>query len=214
MSVLSKSDNAYFFSIWFNLLWRINEEHGVIPAYKKPNLDSNTAVNSANIIEIREAVWDSPQWIDDDLASEAGKRLPYSDREIIASWRKYFKKSDYFLIAHCPKYTVLAHHGLHDGTDCKMYGVLGLTDPIYEAFPFPPPFLFKTTLLPFKGKIVYDGIGIITPAPTDQQLFDLHKILLSFLDEFDIITTLIPANTAGLGLANKKPKLKRRFLRK
>ncbi|MDR2713308.1 MAG: DUF6398 domain-containing protein [Clostridiales bacterium] len=40
----------------------------------------------------------------------------------------------------------------------KLYGVCGISDPIKETLPDNIPFIVETVLLPFRGKIIYDGL--------------------------------------------------------
>ena len=40
-----------------------------------------------------------------------------------------------------------------------LYGVCGISDPIKVTFPQTLPFLVDMVLLPFMGKVIYDGIA-------------------------------------------------------
>ena len=53
------------------------------------------------------------------------------------------------------KYTVFLSSG---GSPNKAYGVLGLADPLEEVIGPYLPRLITAVLLPFKGKIIYDGL--------------------------------------------------------
>lgn len=44
------------------------------------------------------------------------------------------------------------------GEPARVYGVLGLVSPLEEVVHMPVPALVRMTLLPFEGKITYDGL--------------------------------------------------------
>jgi len=55
------------------------------------------------------------------------------------------------------KYTIFL---ADEGSSYKAFGVLGLDDPLTEIFGPGLPKPIETVLLPFKGKIVYDGLAV------------------------------------------------------
>lgn len=74
--------------------------------------------------------------------------------DIIASW-KHRVSGEFYLMRYLKKYAVFMPAKKSD----HLYGVLGLYDPIEVVVRAQPlPVLLKTTLLSFKGQIIYDGL--------------------------------------------------------
>ena len=61
----------------------------------------------------------------------------------------------FYVFRYLKKYTVFLTSG---GSPNKAYGVLGLADPMEQVIGPYLPRLITTVLLPFKGRIIYDGL--------------------------------------------------------
>ena len=61
---------------------------------------------------------------------------------------------EFYVLRFLKKYTVF----LTAKEPTVAYGVVALSEPFEEVIDQPLPFLCKTVLLPFQGRIVYDGL--------------------------------------------------------
>jgi len=103
-------------------------------------------------VEMRRALYENIQLIDSfvkgnpfDLSSE--------ELEIVKSW-KHFVSGSFYIIRFLTNYTVF----LDTDNPPLAYGVVGIIDPIDKMFLDPPPIMANACLLPFKGKIIHDGL--------------------------------------------------------
>ena len=101
------------------------------------------------ILDVRNALYASPSLIQA-FVKENPMGFSEADLEIVKGW-KHVVMGDFFVIKYLKKYTVF----LKDGV---AYGVIALGDTLEYMLGGQKPILIKTALLPFKGKIVFDGI--------------------------------------------------------
>jgi hypothetical protein len=80
-------------------------------------------------------------------------RLSEEELEIVSSWR-HLVAGRFIALRQLKKYMVL----LAGDKKCLAYGVTGLVDPMERVIPNPLPAMVEMVLLPFRGKIIYDGI--------------------------------------------------------
>jgi hypothetical protein len=97
-------------------------------------------------------------------------RLSQEELEIVSSWR-HLVAGRFIALRQLRHYMIFL--------DCQdsrtAYGVTGLVDPIQEVIRKALPAMIETVLLPFRGKIVYDGIVIgfnITFGPGSRRGFE------------------------------------------
>jgi hypothetical protein len=99
----------------------------------------------------REALWNSPDLIDD-YVKENPESLSTGNMEIIRSWRGFIK-GEFLIFRHLKKFTIFI------GNKNQVYGVVGLYDSLEEMIPaYDLPVMAIAVLLPFMGRIVYDGL--------------------------------------------------------
>lgn len=106
-------------------------------------------------MKIRDAMWNKPEWIDEFLVSHDNGEFTEQERGIIADWRRHFVRGKFLVVKHLAKYSVLMTFG---GDPTLLYGVHGISDSIKDTFPYSAPFPADFVLLPFKGKVIYDGL--------------------------------------------------------
>lgn len=87
------------------------------------------------------------------FADENPFHLPEDDLDVVRSWR-HLVHSKFYVLRDLKKYTVF----LSGETPSVAYGVLALSQPLDEVIGPYLPVLVETVLLPFKGRIVYDGL--------------------------------------------------------
>jgi len=102
--------------------------------------------------EMREAFYEHPELLEEFLA-ENPEGLPRDELGIIASWRQRVA-GDFYIVRYLKKYTVFL--GVKPE---RLYGVLGLADPLEMMFAgHPLPVYVRGVLLPFRDRIIYDGL--------------------------------------------------------
>ncbi len=107
-------------------------------------------ISNEQRVKLRNAVYEHPNVIEL-FVSENPNRFSNDELEIVAGW-KNFIAGQFFIQRTLKKYTIFIR-------DEKVYGVLGLIEPLEQVLGgYPLPVYVKTTLLPFKGKIIYDGL--------------------------------------------------------
>jgi hypothetical protein len=79
-------------------------------------------------------------------------------KTLIKSWSMAYA-DDFYIVRHLKDNTILL-----TGNEEKLYGVVGISGGLDEFFPDQAlPIVIRTTLLPFKQQIVYDGFFTIHP---------------------------------------------------
>ncbi len=145
---LNKHESELFYRLRFGLLAYVNNKLSIrgridsIDDFKKVDMDEKT--------KIRDSLYKNIELIDrfiqDNPFDFGGDEL-----QIISSWR-HFVEGKFIILKYLKKYTAFLSYD----SPSKVYGVLSLTDSFLEMIG-PPPVMMQTTLLPFKGRIIYDG---------------------------------------------------------
>lgn len=148
---LAPADTKLFFNLFFALLAYVNRQLHVAPDLQ--TADEVRQVGSAHVIKIRNALNAHPELIARFVAENPEQLIP-EDLNVVASWQHRIT-GDFYLMRELKKYAVF----LSAKKPEHLYGVLAL----YDSFEVmvrgqPLPVLFKATLLPFKGQIIYDGL--------------------------------------------------------
>jgi hypothetical protein len=110
--------------------------------------------------------WQNNQHIVNDYIS-SNKKLSPDDIEIIQKWRNV-EREIYVLVKHYPEYSVFL-----STKNQAVYGVLALTDDFSDVIPSKLPVFLETSLLPYKGQIVWDGIAAFFTCTVKQEVLDL-----------------------------------------
>lgn len=178
---LPPEDVKLFYTLYSALLIFVNERHQIEDVSTPEELMS---LGIEKRYSIRESLYE-----DDELIDEFVKLNPrlFSEQEleIVSGWKDYVKGSFYFL-KQLKEYAIF----LDAGSDSEVYGVLALENLFGEFFTHLPT-LVRTVLLPFNGRIIYDGVI------TSQNIYFGGNIRRRFDDEYNqskarygIITTL------------------------
>jgi len=80
-------------------------------------------------------------------------KLKEEELGIVSSWR-HLVAGRFVALRQLKKHMVL----LACDEEATAYGVMGLVDPMERVIPNPLPAMIETVLLPFRGKIIYDGV--------------------------------------------------------
>lgn len=131
--------------------------------------------------------------------------LPKADLDEISSWR-HMKTDTFCIFRHLKKYTVLIPT---EGPEA-LYGVVGINEPIQDVLGTTQPLMLETTLMPFRGKITYDGYFrgqmIMLGRNYAASFNELYKRLKAGRG---IVTDLLDADTSTSKTPRKRPRKKK-----
>lgn len=146
---LNEQDYYQFLRLHHALLLYAGQKNGLAP--KTMDAEKFLASKDVNLkLECREALLKDPKIIDG-FVKENPSGLPAEDLEIAAGF-KDMVSGRFIILKFLKEHTIFTK-------DDYAYGVLALNDPLdavlrYES----PPIMVEAVLLPFKGKIIYDGM--------------------------------------------------------
>ncbi len=131
------------------LIWSLqlyaNRRLGLVPEVS--TLEDLLRLPVERRIRIRNAPYDHVELIDE-YVKENPEGFSEEELEILRGWKR-FVRGDFFVERLLKKYAVFIKGD-------RVYGVLALHDPFEEFLPRVPCYV-NTVLLPFRGRIVYDG---------------------------------------------------------
>lgn len=199
--LLTDDESKLFFKLHRTLMFFVNERLKVIPnklstpeefAVLPPELRlkvGNALLGNIGLIE--EFVDQNPSQLADD------------ELDIVRSWR-HLVAGDFYIFRKLKKYTVF----LAWRQDPVAYGVTALTEPFEDLVGPYLPVMTRTVLLPFKDKIVYDGLLVrpgmmITFGPGARR--NMNESYKQAKRRHGIVTSLPVSNEP---LAIKPPKAK------
>lgn len=145
---LSTQDAGLFFKLMWSLQTYVNLKLEIIPDIG--TVDEYQKLPSSEKLPVREALYDNIELVDAYLEGNPQK-LSEEELEIIKSWKK-FQRGDFFIERLLKKYAIFIR-------DEKVYGVLALSETLEDVLPYARwPYYAKTVLIPFKSKVIYDGL--------------------------------------------------------
>ena len=145
---ISSEDADLFFKLMPALQTYANRSLQVIKNLN--DVEGYQKISNEQRVKLRNAVYKKPKIIDD-FVRENSFGFSSDELEIVSGW-KNFVAGDFFIDRILKKYTIFTGNN-------KVYGVLALTEPFRQVMGgMPLPVYVKTVLLPFKGKIIYDGL--------------------------------------------------------
>ena len=146
---ITDKDAELYFRLMLCLHNYVNQQMKVIPKVK--TIEEYACLENAEKMELRNTLWRNPGLIDS-FVLENPYSLPEEELDIVRKWRR-FVSGTFSISRYLTKYAIFI------GEDTKVYGVLGLFDSLEDLHPRSRlPIMTKAVLLPFKGKIIYDGI--------------------------------------------------------
>ena len=150
---LSATHAKRFFEIMMPLESWVNWKYQVIPELGETFTEKDIAI--PQVRELMKALWSHPDAIRDYL-TERGETLSGVDREIVSGWMRFVHGR--FLIE---RYLKAGAVFIPVEGKKRVYLVSGITSEIEENIPRNAlPVMVETTLLPFMGRIIYDGVLI------------------------------------------------------
>jgi Domain of unknown function (DUF6398) len=149
--LLERQDVELFFRLQRALMFYVNERLKVIPN-ELAAPEEFAGIAPQDRMKVRDALNGRLDLIDS-FVVENPARLPAEELDIVGSWR-HLVAGKFCIFRELQKYTVF----LSTSAPTIAYGVLALSQPFEEMVGPYLPVLTETVLLPFKGKIVYDGL--------------------------------------------------------
>jgi hypothetical protein len=150
--ILSSEDQSQFIRLYTTLLGFIAERIGPIAGIA----DTATfrEADNASRHEVRNALLKHPELLRE-FVRDNPAGLSQEELELVAKW-EHFVHGDFIIERELKSYTVF----LNTDSLPKAYGVLGLTEEIATFIPMFPAYV-NAVLLPWKGRIVWDGLMMI-----------------------------------------------------
>jgi hypothetical protein len=147
---LPKAEIEQFFRLYKPLLAFVNNKYHITSGIKNANdIDGYPIQETA---KIRDKLYQSPELIDEFLQKHETEFLP-EDVELVKSWKR-FVKGRFYVYRYLKKYAIF----LSTDEPYKAYGVMSFYSNFDDVFGYSLPRLTETVLLPFKDRIVSDGM--------------------------------------------------------
>ena len=147
---LTFDDGKLFYELYAVLLSFVNRKLKV-SSEQFSDLREYTSAPGEARVAVRDALFAHWELIDE-FVKENPANLSPDQLEIVGTW-KHAVVGKFYVFRYLTKYTIFL-----GGSPNKAYGVLGLADPLEEVVGPYLPRLIETVLLPFQGKIIYDGL--------------------------------------------------------
>ena len=144
---LNRQEVAQFYRIWWSLLGYTNNKYKCVKEFNARTLGDHVSLSDAT--KIREKLVEDVSIIDQFVKANPEK-LSKEDLVIASSW-KYGIFGEFYVTKYLKNYSIFL-------TKDMIYGVVGLVSPLSEIIQQPLPQYVQTFLLPYKDKIIYDGL--------------------------------------------------------
>lgn len=185
--LLTDSEVELFFKLHRELLFYVNGKLGIVPDVT--DSDEYSALPVETRYEVHKALLEHRELIEQ-FVVENPAGFDADELDIVLSWR-HLVAGRFFVFRQLMKYAVF----LTDEEPATAYGVTALFDPFEVVIPYDLPCWVGTVLLPFRDKIVYDGImhtyNISFGPGIRRSLNDSYKEAKA---RQGIVTTLSPAD--------------------
>ena len=145
---LNTEEAELFFELTWALQFFVNRKKEIIPGIH--SVQDFKELPEERRFLVREALYESPQLIDAYVA-ENPDEFDNEKLDIIKQWKDFFS-DDFYIERYLKKYAIFI------GANGKVYAVLALHKDFDAMFPRNYlPMYVKAVLLPFKGRVIYDG---------------------------------------------------------
>lgn len=152
--ILTPSESKQWITTFKSLLLFVNQKTGVFPEVN--TIESLSSLGASEGQMLHDKLYDDLTLVDQYLQANPDN-LDQEALSLITGIKKLVR--GIFYIERC-----LKNYSVFVSENDKVYAVLGITDPLNQIIPNNVlPLMVKTTLLPFKGRIIYDGLLQTTP---------------------------------------------------
>jgi len=148
---LSPDEVSLFYKIMWPLQFYVNQKRKILSDVESVE-EYIELYDSEERLPVRDALYEHADLIDA-FIQENPAQLSRDELEIARSWKK-FVAGKFYIERYLKKGTVFI------GGGDQVYMVQGLMDDIQDIFAYShrPPIMVKAVLLPFKDRIIYDGL--------------------------------------------------------
>ncbi len=144
---LNEEEYYKYLEIHPKLIYYVGIKKGLIS--KSTTLEKFMNYSVEDKYPIRNAMYENIHMLNDYI-KEKSEELSKEDKDIIRGF-KYFKQGTFYVVKLTKKYAYFLG-------DKYVYGVHALNDPFQSFWGNNLPIMVQAVLLPYKGKIIYDGI--------------------------------------------------------
>lgn len=148
---LSIEDGRSFYKLYPALLFYTNQKLKVVDEMAT-GIEQYLALPGESRLKVRNALHAHQELIDGFVRENPANLAP-DELAIVSQWKNAVVGS-FFIFRYLKQYTVF----LDDRSPPIAYGVIAVADPIEDLLGQNLPILTQAVLLPFKGKIIYDGL--------------------------------------------------------
>jgi hypothetical protein len=148
---LSREDGLLFYKLFPALMFYTNQKLKIVDEMAS-EFEAYLAVPGELRLQVRDALYAHRDVIDE-FIRENPDSLTSDELNIVAGWKRAVVGT-FYIFRYLKSYTVF----LDDREPPKAYGVLAIADPLEDLLGPNLPILTKAVLLPFRGKIIYDGL--------------------------------------------------------
>ncbi|MGB3295855.1 MAG: hypothetical protein WBB01_22965 [Phormidesmis sp.] len=191
---LSPTDSDLFVKLMLQLQWYAQQQGQVLPRVKSFAAFANASMREK--VEVRDYLFDHPELIDKFIQKNSAD-FTQEELAIVGGWKTFVK--DKFYVER-----LLKKHGILIDSQENVYGISGLSDELSDMIDKRSlPLCAQAVLLPFKGKIVYDGLlGFYNVSFGSGIRSSLKEIYLIAKDNDAIIETLDPSQVSAKAKAS------------
>lgn len=145
---LPPGDADLFYRLMWRLQFYVNQQHQVIPDVD--SIADYAVMPTPEKMPVRDVLWGNPRLIGAYVATNPDG-LSSEELDLVRKWNR-FVAGTFYIVRYLKKHTIF----LGDG---DVYGVLALNNSLEEILRDRPlPIGVEAVLLPFKGKVIYDGL--------------------------------------------------------
>ncbi len=196
--ILPSEDAELFYKLMLGVQYYINLQTATLKGVK--SADEFARLSTEKKVKVRDLMWKRPAWIDEYIQANPDG---FSQEElgILRSWTDHFLKGTFYIFRHLKKGTIFI------GDKDKVYSVIGLMSPFEELVPeYALPQMVEAVLLPFKGRIIYDGLFSSYPLIIGRNIrANLNHVYQVAKQKERIIVSLDPESKPVAKLAPLRP---------
>jgi hypothetical protein len=185
---LPQKDADLFYKLMWRLQFFVNQQLKIRPEIG--SLEDYIALPSQEKIDIRDRLWAEASIIDD-YVSKNPDGLTVDDLAVVSKWKGFISGNFHI-------FRYLKGHTIFIGEGSSVYAVLSITEPFQDVVHgHPTPINVEAILLPFKGRIVYDGMLKMYSIFFGKNIrAELNDTYMRAKQNGRIIATLEPGQTA------------------
>jgi hypothetical protein len=178
---LTPEDAAQFFALYHQLeAFAINQSGLALQSVRR---DSVSKVDMEKRLKVRDSIFTSSEIIDK-YVRQNPDRLDAGELAIVQGWTRAIVGT-FMIERHLKPHSIF----IDNKTDA-VYAVVGITEPLRDVVLDDLPIMVRAILLPFKGRIVYDGLLEPYPVAFGGGIrFELKELYLTAKQRREIITS-------------------------